>query len=155
MNAPDGIGPEYPRTRSDDPQMRKDEDKLGIEIRMNRFERARTILYSIIAAGLVSLFIGNAIEADLYNNRQQPQAIKNCDLSRLGFISDADIYASIWRTAEINQQEAQKRGDTRESLRLQDVVNRNRKYESDKRALVVNCGELFPKRSIFIIPFVN
>jgi hypothetical protein len=59
------------------PSRRQQDQKIDTQINVARHERARTIVYSMLAAGFVSLFIGHFIEVDT-NNAQADRSRTNC-----------------------------------------------------------------------------
>lgn len=74
------------------------DDKLGVlrvEAKAQRAihsgYRARILIYSVIASGLVALFIGRAIEVNSINN-QQKRSRENCVLAQRAIKLTADTY---------------------------------------------------------------
>lgn len=148
------MSPQVPRRRSAD-------KKIETEIAVSRNERRRTILYSVIASGLVTLVLAHFIEVDT-NNKQADRSRTNCH-----FINDR-LKVSAERD---KQQSDQTLGDPQANPPIPAADFSKPPYDSFKafKALIIlqakqqrqqaadtlkglkDCNETFPKEKHFWI----
>ena len=149
-------------------QTRRQQDKaIDTQIEVSRHERARTIIYSILAAGLVSLFIGHAFEVQASND-QADRSRKNCE-----FLNDRLRISAAKDAAQADQTlgnptHTDKNGNPApippadfdkppyeqfkgfKALIIAQAVQ-NRKDSQDTINGIKDCNEVFPKSNTFWI----
>lgn len=121
------------RTREDDP------GELEARLRSVRREgRKRTIVMSMVAAGIVSLFIGRAIDISS-NNAQVDRSRKNCELLQ-------SVTGVLAETAKEINEDSNTPPRTRERW-----IDKENKFRSAIPPGSDTCAQVFPKDKLFII----
>lgn len=137
------------RTREDDPPEMK--ERL---YRARREGRRRTVIISVVASGIVALFIGRAVEVQVFNEQRQ-RSITNCeqvqeDRRSIGknLQRQADgILGSKARGVEPFDLTGTGLEKFEPLLRAQAIQNRARAQTYFDR--IENCNKVFPSQSYF------